>query len=58
MNATSSKNEVTVEFHPNDDAAVSLIEVRFHIPPNPADAETDAVEVCFVHRAVSFTFMF
>jgi len=31
MNATSSKNEVTVEFHPNDDAAVSLIEVRFHI---------------------------
>ena len=45
MNATAAKNEVTVEFHPNDDAPVSLIEVRFHIPPNPPEIETDAVEV-------------
>jgi len=44
MNATAAKNEVTVEFHPNDDAPVSLIEVRFHIPPNPPEIETDAVE--------------
>ncbi|XP_012942968.2 FACT complex subunit SSRP1 [Aplysia californica] len=42
MNSTTAKNEVTIEFHQNDDAAVSLMEVRFHIPPDP-DNETDAV---------------
>ncbi|CAG5125389.1 unnamed protein product [Candidula unifasciata] len=42
MNSTTSKNEVTIEFHQNDDAAVSLIEVRFHIPPEP-DNENDPV---------------
>ena len=29
---TSAKNEVTLEFHQNDDAPVSLMEIRFHIP--------------------------
>nr|XP_027194676.1 FACT complex subunit SSRP1-like [Dermatophagoides pteronyssinus] len=29
---TTAKNEVTVEFHQNDDAPVSLMEMRFHIP--------------------------
>lgn len=29
---TTAKNEVTLEFHQNDDAAVSLMELRFHIP--------------------------
>lgn len=29
---TTTKNEVTVEFHQNDDAPVSLMEMRFHIP--------------------------
>ncbi|CAL1528533.1 unnamed protein product [Lymnaea stagnalis] len=42
MNSTTAKNEVTIEFHQNDDAAVSLMEVRFHIPPEP-DTETDPV---------------
>ncbi|GAB6029829.1 hypothetical protein CHUAL_005538 [Chamberlinius hualienensis] len=28
----TAKNEVTLEFHQNDDAAVSLMELRFHIP--------------------------
>uniref|UniRef100_R4FNX0 FACT complex subunit SSRP1 n=1 Tax=Rhodnius prolixus TaxID=13249 RepID=R4FNX0_RHOPR len=29
---TTGKNEVTVEFHQNDEAPVSLMEIRFHIP--------------------------
>lgn len=29
---TTGKNEVTVEFHQNDDAPVNLMEMRFHIP--------------------------
>lgn len=45
MNSTTAKNEVTIEFHQNDDAAVSLMEVRFHIPPGP-DTERDTVAVC------------
>lgn len=36
---TSAKNEVTLEFH-TDEGAVSLMELRFHIP-NPADASND-----------------
>ncbi|XP_058174044.1 FACT complex subunit Ssrp1-like isoform X2 [Anopheles ziemanni] len=37
------KNEVTVEFHRNDDAPVSLMEMRFHIPTSES-ADTDPVE--------------
>jgi hypothetical protein len=33
----TTKNEVTLEFHQNDDAAVSLYEMRFHVP-NAMDA--------------------
>lgn len=29
---TTGKNEVTLEFHQNDDAPVSLLEMRYHIP--------------------------
>lgn len=29
---TPGKNEVTLEFHQNDDTPVSLVEMRFHIP--------------------------
>lgn len=43
-NSTTAKNEVTIEFHQNDDAAVSLMEVRFHVPPDP-DSEKDPVAV-------------
>ncbi|XP_055535589.1 FACT complex subunit Ssrp1 [Wyeomyia smithii] len=39
----AGKNEVTVEFHRNDDAPVSLMEMRFHIPTLES-AETDPVE--------------
>ncbi|XP_058461850.1 FACT complex subunit Ssrp1 [Malaya genurostris] len=39
----SGKNEVTVEFHRNDEAPVSLMEMRFHIPTTES-AEIDPVE--------------
>lgn len=49
--STTGKNEVTMEFHPNDDAAVSLMELRFHIPTDKTDkgdktenGESDLVE--------------
>ncbi|XP_052010914.1 FACT complex subunit SSRP1-like [Xyrauchen texanus] len=40
----TAKNEVTVEFHQNDDAEVSLMEVRFYVPPNTGDDGSDPVE--------------
>ena len=42
--STTSKNEVTLEFHQNDEAAVSLVEMRFHIP-SEQNPEGDPVEV-------------
>ena len=54
----TAKNEVTLEFHQNDDAAVSLYEMRFHVPNDAAAAaekegeekeeKDDAVEVHFL----------
>ncbi|KAI1292060.1 FACT complex subunit SSRP1 [Halotydeus destructor] len=41
---TSAKNEVTLEFHQNDDAPVALMELRFHIP-NPVDSTEDPVQL-------------
>ncbi|ODM98071.1 FACT complex subunit SSRP1 [Orchesella cincta] len=40
---TTGKNEVTLEFHQNDDAPVSLMELRFHIPSSEL-AGDDPVE--------------
>ncbi|KAM4808926.1 FACT complex subunit SSRP1 [Rhinophrynus dorsalis] len=34
---TTGKNEVTLEFHQNDDSEVSLMEIRFYIPPTQDD---------------------
>ncbi|XP_046582983.1 FACT complex subunit SSRP1-like [Haliotis rubra] len=43
--STTAKNEVTLEFHLNDDAAVSLTEMRFHIPADAnRDSENDPVQ--------------
>jgi len=33
--ATTGKNEVTIEFHRSDDASVSLMEMRFFVPLDP-----------------------
>lgn len=46
---TSAKNEVTVEFHQNDDAPVSLMEMRFHIPTVDG---TDSVQL-FIEQVLS-----
>lgn len=35
----AGKNEVALEFHPHDDAEISLMEMRFYIPPPSADAD-------------------
>ncbi|XP_063046680.1 FACT complex subunit SSRP1a [Engraulis encrasicolus] len=41
----TGKNEVTLEFHQNDDAEVALMEVRFYVPPNTSeDGGGDPVE--------------
>ncbi|XP_036430266.1 FACT complex subunit SSRP1 isoform X1 [Colossoma macropomum] len=40
----TGKNEVTVEFHQNDDTEVSLMEVRFYVPPTTGDEGADPVE--------------
>ncbi|XP_014674263.1 PREDICTED: FACT complex subunit SSRP1-like [Priapulus caudatus] len=42
----TGKNEVTIEFHQNDDDLVALTELRFHIPPSN-DPETDAVKTFY-----------
>lgn len=40
----TGKNEITMEFHQNDDAPVSLMEMRFFIPPSELAGDVDAVE--------------
>lgn len=49
---TSAKNEVTIEFHQNDDAAVSLMELRFHIP-NPTDPTAEDPVKSFVDNVMA-----
>lgn len=43
---TTGKNEVTIEFHQNDDAPVSLMEMRMHIP-TAESAEIDPVDAFY-----------
>lgn len=47
----TAKNEVTIEFTPNDDAAVSLVELRFHVPSDTTSV-ADPVDVsdCYFYR--------
>ncbi|GLV33629.1 Structure specific recognition protein [Carabus blaptoides fortunei] len=40
----TGKNEITMEFHQNDDAPVSLMEMRFFIPANELAGDMDPVE--------------
>ena len=39
---TSGKNELTLGFHQSEEAPVSLVEMRFHIPN--VEGETDPVQ--------------
>uniref|UniRef100_V5GLI2 FACT complex subunit SSRP1 n=1 Tax=Anoplophora glabripennis TaxID=217634 RepID=V5GLI2_ANOGL len=41
---TAGKNEITMEFHQNDDAPVSLMEMRFFIPSNELAGDVDPVD--------------
>ncbi|XP_057670954.1 FACT complex subunit Ssrp1 [Diorhabda carinulata] len=41
---TGGKNEITMEFHQNDDAPVSLMEMRFFIPATEMAGDVDPVE--------------
>ncbi|MFH4974322.1 hypothetical protein AB6A40_001031 [Gnathostoma spinigerum] len=44
-NCTAAKSEAILEFHQNEDAPVSLMEMRFHIPTDPdASEDVDPVE--------------
>ncbi|CAO1443169.1 unnamed protein product [Diamesa serratosioi] len=43
---TTGKNEVTMEFHQNDDAPVSLMEMRYHIPTTES-SDTDPVDAFY-----------
>lgn len=40
----TGKNEITMEFHQNDDAPVSLMEMRFFIPATEIQGDVDPVE--------------
>ena len=41
---TQNKDEVALEFHQNDDSELSLMEMRFYIPPSQ-DEYVDRVQV-------------
>nr|CDJ91183.1 Structure-specific recognition protein and High mobility group domain containing protein [Haemonchus contortus] len=43
-NCVGNKSEATLEFHQNDDCPTSLIEMRFHMPADVDDEESDPVE--------------
>ncbi|CAG9824663.1 unnamed protein product, partial [Phaedon cochleariae] len=40
----AGKNEITMEFHQNDDAPIGLMEMRFFIPSNELAGDVDPVE--------------
>lgn len=44
--STTGKNEVSLEFHQNDDTPISLMEMRFFVP-HSADPDCDTVKVTF-----------
>ena len=51
-NTNVSKNEAILQFHQNEDTAVSLMEIRFHIPSAGVDQETDPAQD-FIQKVLS-----
>ena len=47
----TAKNEVTLEFTPNDDASVSMVELRFYVPSD-ATSDVDTVDVSYNTNAL------
>jgi structure-specific recognition protein 1 len=54
-NSSKGKNEITLQFHQADDAKVSLMEIRFYVPPG--DVDGDAVEV-ITHQIENYPCIF
>lgn len=50
-NTNVSKNEAILQFHQNEDAAVSLMEIRFHIP-SAVDIDADPAQE-FIQKVLS-----
>ena len=51
-NTNVSKNEAILQFHQNEDAAVSLMEIRFHIPSSGVDIDADPAQE-FIQKVLS-----
>lgn len=51
-NTNVSKNEAILQFHQNEDAAVSLMEIRFHIPSAGVDIDADPAQE-FIQKVLS-----
>jgi structure-specific recognition protein 1 len=51
-NTNVSKNEAILQFHQNEDAAVSLMEIRFHIPSAGIDIDADPAQE-FIQKVLS-----
>lgn len=51
-NTNAQKNEAILQFHQNDDAAVSLMEIRFHVPASGPDQDIDPAQE-FVHKVLN-----
>jgi len=56
-NTNVSKNEAILQFHQNEDASVSLMEIRFHVPSaaavgSDADADVDPAQE-FIQKVMS-----
>ena len=49
-NTAVSKNEAILQFHQNEDASISLMEIRFHVPST--DTETDTAQD-FIDKVLS-----
>lgn len=49
---TTGKNEITMEYHQHEEAAVHMLEMRFHIPASELEGDEDPVE-SFKNRVMS-----
>ncbi|KAE9554192.1 hypothetical protein FO519_002613 [Halicephalobus sp. NKZ332] len=53
-NCSSNKNEAIIEFHGNDDCAVGLVEMRFHIPQPEGGADEEMASELFREKIMQF----
>jgi len=53
-NCSTNKNEAIIEFHGNDDCAVGLVEMRFHIPQPEGGADDELASELFREKIMQF----